>query len=200
MGHTIHLFFPETWGFHIDLVTEDNVVAPQSIKVSSHSLDPSEWFSHVWCISGFFFPFFFYMTAQSFLILSSYRGSPIWLFPACFLSSFRVTVCFLVSLKHPFSWSDPRPQISNWSRTVAQPPIFSLLARHQWPLVDWGDVGCPGYRSVQSHIEYKQSWEFSGFQFLLDMSVLFALIKIPILLVPPHNFLLYLYCPDHIPV
>ena len=73
-----------------------------------------------------------------------------------------------------------------------------------WPAVNglWltGEVGCPGYGSVQLHTVYKQSWDISGFQFLLDMSVLFALIKIPISLVPPHNSLLYLYCPDHIPV
>lgn len=62
------------------------------------------------------------------------------------------------------------------------------------------DVGRPEHRSVQLHTAYKQSWDFSGLQFLLDMSVPFALIKISILLVPPHNSLHYLYCPDHIPV
>lgn len=41
MGYTIHLFPPETWGFHIDLVTED-VEAPLRLKINSHSFDPSQ--------------------------------------------------------------------------------------------------------------------------------------------------------------
>lgn len=99
MGHTIHLFSPETWGFHIDLVTEDNVVAPLSMKDSSHSLDPSQNSSLMYDAFRFIFPFFFYMIAQIFLLLSSCWGSPLWLFPACFfflffLSNYVFPTCF----------------------------------------------------------------------------------------------------------
>lgn len=220
MGHTIHLFSPETWGFHIDLVTEDNVVAPLSMKDSSHSLDPSQNSSLMYDAFRFIFPFFFYMIAQIFLLLSSCWGSPLWLFPACFFFVFFYQIMFflLASLKHPFSLSDPRSFPISWSRIAVQTRayhIFTCTVAWQClkpcqaffsvglPSLAFGlmwDVERPGYRSVQLHTVYKQSWDFSGFQFLLDMSVLFALIKIPILLVPPHNFLLYLYCPDHIPV
>lgn len=69
MGHTIHLFSPETWGFHIDLVTE-KVVAPLSMRVSSHSLEPSQ--NNRSCMMSF--SFFFYMTTIKEALL----------FPACF--------------------------------------------------------------------------------------------------------------------
>lgn len=157
--------------------------------------------------------FFFNMTTQSFLLLSNYWGSPLWLFPVCFLSSRRVKLCFLTCVFEA-SLFIIGPQISNWSRIAMQTRAYHVVSWQClkprqlfflcWPAIiafGWlGDVGCPGYRSVQSHTVYKQSWDFSGFQFLLGMSVLFALIKIPILQVPPHNSPLYLYCPDHIPV
>lgn len=75
----------------------------------------------------------------------------------------------------------------------------SKVVSQRRPLGGLGDVRCPGYRSIRLHTVYKQSWAFSGFLFCLDMSGLFSLIKNPVLLVPLHNCLLSLYCPDHIP-
>ncbi len=201
MGHTIHLFFPETGGFYIDLVTEDNVVAPLSMNVSWHSLDPSQYSSLMYYAFHFFSFLFFNMTAQSVLLLSSYQrrslgySQPVfyqaleWNFLSCFFE----TSLFII-----------RPQNSNWPRIAvhcrAGRSTCCCVVLPSLAFVLLGDVGRPEYRSVQLHIVYKQSWDSSGLQFLLGMSVPFALIKIPILLVPPHYSLYYLYCPNHIPV
>lgn len=95
MGHTIHLFFPETWGFHIDLVTEDNVVAPLSIKVSSHSLDTSQNSSLMYDAFRFFLSFFLLYDSTELPAIVQLSRKPHWLFPACFLSSLRVKLGFL---------------------------------------------------------------------------------------------------------
>lgn len=181
------------------------------MKVSSHSLDPSQNSSLMYDAFRFFFPFFCSMTAQNFLLLSSYRGSALWFFPVCFLSSLRVKLCFLTCFFET-SLFIIRLQIFNWSGIAVQTRVYSHVAAWQClkphqqffsvglPSLAFGwleDVGCPGYRSVQLHTVYKQSWDFSGFQFLLDMSVLFALIKIPILLVPPHNSPLFVLSWSH---
>lgn len=189
----------------------DNVVAPLNIKVSSLSRHISEQLSHEWRIL-FFFLLFSYLTTQNFLILSSYRGRPVWLFPACSLSSPIVKFYFLTSVFET-SLFMIRPQTSDWSKNCSTDRDVTHVVSHgsAWDLFSrffsvglpsmafgWlGDDGCPGYSSVRLHTVYKQSWEFSGFQFLLDMSVLFALIKIPILLFPPHNSLLFVLSWSH---
>lgn len=135
MGHAVHLFSPETCGFHIDLVT-GNVLAPLSMWVSSRrSLDPSQ--NNTLRMISFAF---FYMTTHKEALL----------FPVCF---FQVKPCskidwklFLASLKHPFSLSDH--QISNWKVFSADKNethvvwqiskkthiFFVLLAYHHWML------------------------------------------------------------------
>lgn len=180
MGHPVRCSFLKV-EFHISLVTQENIIAPFSIKVSSNM---------------------FYMTAQSTLLLSSIRQSL-----DCVLSSLKVKVCVLLVLlwNVPFHYQAPdfpdqrRSRVAVWQCFKHLQPFFSVgLA----PLtVGWlEDVKCPGYRFVHTHRVHKQSWAFSGVLFHLDMSGLFALIKIPTFLALLHNSLLYLYCPDHIPV
>lgn len=103
-------------------------------------------------------------------------------------------IYLIVSLKHPFSLKKNNPdfQLMGISHVAWQQSFFVGL-----PSLAFGWLrDAPEYRSVQLQYVNKAGI----FQFLLDTSILFALIKVPILLVPPHNSCLYLCCPDHIPV
>lgn len=176
MGHTIHVFFPETWGFHIAFVTEDNVVAPLSMKVSLHSWPISE------CVTHFIYAllvFLSYDNTLSFLLLSNYWGSPLWWFPVFFLSSRRVKWCFPTCLFETslfiirpsdfrlikkLQWRIPGMLLrgSAWNLINRYFIIGSpSLVRHHWLAFWLGDIGCPGHRSVQLHTIYKQRFSVS---------------------------------------
>lgn len=179
------------------------------MKVSSRSLDPSQNSSHVGCISfcSFVFSLISWQRKASCYCPAIEEAHFDYSQSVFYQAVRRVKMMFsyLLLWNIPFHYQIPDQGVS--SRVVAwqclKPrQLFYFSVGLPSMAFGWlGDVGCPGHRALQLHTVYKQSWDFSGFQFLLDMSVLFALIKIPMLLAPPHDFSpFYLYCPDHIPV
>lgn len=144
MGHTIHLFLPETWGFHIDLVTEDNVVAPLSMKVSLHGLRIvllymmffSLLFSHTWQRKASHYcpaieeALFDYSQPVSYQALE-HNYAFLWNIP------FHNQTPDFQLIKN-CSADQGVTHVVAWQCLKTRQPFFlSLLASRQWPLVDW---------------------------------------------------------------
>lgn len=128
MGHTVHLFSPETWGFHIDLVT-GNVIAPLSMRFGLRSLDPSQ--NNTLCIISFAF---FYMTTRKEALF----------FPVCFFQvkpCSKIMFCSLLLCNIPFHYQTTKfpfekvfsadkieTYVGVWQ--ISKKHLLSLLACH----------------------------------------------------------------------